>query len=234
MEVTWMMATVFIPAVSVLMLAAAANAHEGAAQPVPIARWESTVGEAQRRQLEARRTYAHCLVQHRRRIAEEMLAAVPDSPAMWAVVPRLVQNGYCFHQRHLRSRPHELRGALAEALYERGATGGELRPIQPFERSFEAFRETYFVNPPRERSPDAQAAAEQILRARWVALCLVRREPDGARALLGSDLASPVELQSLLALSESITSCGAGGPPLAVNRNEMRQLVAEALYTLRQ
>ena len=201
-----------------------------AARPVPVARWDATVAEARRRRLEALRVYARCLVQYRGRQSEELLAAAPGSAAASEVVPRLVQNGYCIQRGRLRLRQHELRGALAEAFCHRGAVRRALRPVQAFEASFEAFRAAFAAAAP-PKSAAAAEEAERLLRARWVALCVVRRAPEGVRALLDANLASATELQRLLALSDDVTACATGGAPLAVDRNDMRQLLAEALYT---
>lgn len=219
-----------IAAALLLMTGAQAQAQE---RPVPIARWEATIAPAEARRIRELRTYARCLVQYRNIRAEAYLETRPGSPEAEAERPRLTGQGNCLwrnaimHHDYIqlgsvRGYDYELRGMLAEFIRRRGAMRGPLRAPGPEEGSWIAFRAAW-------GGGDGYAVAV----ARWVALCVVRADPDGVRALLDSEAASPRELERLLALNAPIMRCGAGGPPLEVGRTGMRAVLAEALYRLR-
>jgi hypothetical protein len=219
-----------IAAALLLVTAGGAQAQE---RPVPIARWEATIAPAEARRIRELRIYARCLVQHRNVRAEAYLETRPGSAEAQAEQPRLTGQGNClwrnavFHYDYIalgavRSYDYELRGLLAEFVYHRGAMRRALRERQPWEASYVAFR-----------AAQGGDEAYAVSMARWIALCVARADPDGVRALLDSEAASPRELQRLLALTAPIMRCGAGGPPLRVGRFGMRAVLAEALYRLR-
>jgi hypothetical protein len=203
----------------ILLTAASVGAQP---RPVPVARWEATVPRAQVRRIRALREYARCLVQYRNVRAEGYLATRPESPEAEAERPRLVAQGNCIWRPSLSIYDFELRGLLSEFVYRRGSMGGPLRARQPFEGSYLAYRAAL-------GGGDSYGTST----ARWVALCVVRADPGGVRALLDSDPASPRELERMLALTGPIMRCGEGGPPLTLGRFGMRAVLAEALYRLR-
>jgi hypothetical protein len=215
------------------LLLVTASEAQAQQRPVPVARWEATLAPAEARRVHSLRTYARCLVQYRNIRAQAYLATRPGSPEAEAEGPRLMSQGNClwedavngydyFQLGSVRGYDYELRGMLAEFMGRRGSMRGALREPGPEEASWIAFRAAW------------GGGDYAVSVARWVALCVVRADLEGVRALLDSEAGSPRELERLVALGGPITRCASGGPPLQVGRTGMRAVLAEALYRLRR
>ena len=113
-----------------------------------------------------------------------------------------------------------LRGALAEAMYERR-----------------------FAEPPAPRDPPlagaaffrAEAAttrddAAALAPAYDLALCTAARRPDLARALLATEPGAPDEAAALEPLNPVFVECVTPGTTLNVDRAGIRAILAESLY----
>jgi hypothetical protein len=79
---------------------------------------------------------------------------------------------------------------------------------------------------PQRPALEARNAAE------YMALCIVRTDPDGAEGLLSSPAASSQELDQLRSMSETLSGCAPAGSETRMTREALRSLVALAAYRL--
>ena len=165
---------------------------------------------------------AGCLAGRDAEAAERLLATSPYSSQERDEAARTLR----LAQRCLRSRdaiatsPLALRGAVAEALYE--ARFAQAVPA----------REPAVAAAPWFRAEAATTRDDAGTLGPVYALadCSAARRPDLVRALLATEPADPAESAALQALGPVWNACVAAGTQLALDRNSIRAILAEALY----
>ncbi|HEX8512152.1 MAG TPA: hypothetical protein VF688_03505 [Allosphingosinicella sp.] len=195
--------------------AAAAPAAEKAAPLIPS--WKQSHLKQGDQAVQAVYRLAACTRIKRRDAAEALLATNPGSPEEAAGLRLAMPSDQTDCRMGVRSlKIHSTvfaRGAVAEALYN-----GDGR--KPRTASALPLTETY--------RPSGDGS--ELVVARWVARCAVRREPRLAHGVVKRGYGSIGEERSLGYLRPAFLACLPKGERLQVSRLNIRALIAEELY----
>lgn len=186
---------------------------QAASSPAAVPDWPQTRLEQRDPAIMSLYILAVCL-ESRKRGAVEALLATPRGSLEEIVRLREVMptSTDCpMRTTRLTIRNHDLvRGAVAEAIYNRARTQPRTAAALPFEG--------------QRDGPDRAGAAA------GVAQCAVRRSPLLAHAVVSANAGSQRERQALLALRDTFMGCLPAGTRLTASRLLMRTLIAEQLY----
>ncbi len=210
--------TRFRPACALAAAGFGAAAAPAAEKPAPlIPSWKLSHLEQGNPGVQAVYRVAACTRIKQREAAEALLATSPGSPEESARLSVAIPAS----PTDCKIRPTKLtinsrvfaRGAVAEALYN----GDRTRPrtTSPLPLG-EAYRPS--------------SSGSELVVARWVARCAVRREPRLAHQVLKWNYGSIGEGRALGLLRPAFLACLPTGKRLQISRLNIRALIAEELY----
>ena len=195
--------------------AAAAPAAERSPPLVPS--WKLSHLEQGNQAVQAVYKLAVCARTKRREAAEALLATTPGSPdegaRLRAAMPLDKTDCPIGATKLTLHSPIFARGAVAEALYNGDRTKPRSASALPFSEAYQA-------------SP----SGSELVVARWVARCTVRREPRLAHQVLKWHYGSIGEQRALRFLRPTFLACLPSGSRLQVSRLNIRAIIAEELY----
>ncbi|HEX6376052.1 MAG TPA: hypothetical protein VFZ91_10070 [Allosphingosinicella sp.] len=203
----------------VLPLAAMAAAAPAAAekQPPLIPDWKQSHFEEGNVAVRSLYRLAVCAKIQKRETAEALLATAPGSAREAELVQAVMPSGLTKcpirTNRLTISGRMLVRGAIAEALYN----GDDIKP-----RTASALPLAEVFQPSRYGS--------ELVVAKWVARCAVRREPRIAHEVVKWNPGGIGEGRALRSLKPTFTTCLPAGERLQVSRLQIRALIAEELY----
>jgi hypothetical protein len=195
--------------------ASAAPAAEKPAPPVPS--WKLSHLEQGDQAVQAVYRLAVCARSKQREAAEALLATIPGSPEEAAQLRVVMPSGETdcpIRATRLAIRnPVFPRGAVAEALYNGDRTKPRTASALPFSDVYQPY-----------------PSGSELVVARWVARCAVRRAPRLAHEVLKWSYGSIGEGRALGYLRPAFIACLPPGKRLQVSRLNIRALIAEELY----
>jgi hypothetical protein len=202
-------------------LAAAGWSLAGAAaaekQPPLIPDWKQSHLEQGNIAIQSVYKMAACARIKRRAAAEAVLATYPGSADEAARLNEAIPSGQTdcpIRATRLTIHSHLLvRGALAEALYNGDGTRPSTASALPLSEAFQPSR-----------------YGSELIVARWVARCAVRREPRLAHEVVKWIPGSIGEGRALRSLKPVFLACLPSGERLQITRINIRALIAEELY----
>jgi hypothetical protein len=189
-----------------------------AADPSPrIPDWKQSQLEEGNPAVRSSYILAVCTRNHRRQAAEALLETPPGSAEEATLIQQAVPSGWT--ECPIRSTKVTIkseifmRGVIAEAIYNGDG-------IKPRSNAALPFADTF---PPSGRG-------NHLMVARWVARCAVRRDPQGAHAVLQFNPGAIGERRALLSLEPTFTACLPVEERLDISRLKFRAMIAEELY----
>ncbi|MBX3594513.1 hypothetical protein [Sphingomonas sp.] len=212
----------------------------GAVAPV------ATASQTPREAADARyvmRDYAKCAVKREHDLARAFVLMPTDKRLTDKDYARLA-DGDCLGLRggQLKMRHELFRGALAEELLATDFKGppvidpGKIAPLVWPEPVPPSANDPATGKPlPADAAASLQTAYERALADRYanqIGECVIRIDPAGARAVLGTGVDKPEELEALKTLAPNIGRCVVKGQTLRFTRTTLRNGIAIAYYRM--
>ena len=160
-----------------------------------------------------------CLVREEPAKVAAFLKLVPGSRASRDAARKL-ESDNCMVAGTVEPADAALRGSLFTALY-RSAFGAAAEPLKDTGPDLKA-----------EAAGQPAEIAAAYVASRSFAECVVRANPEGARALVLADPAGPAEAAAAKALTPAIAGCLPAGQTLNLTKSTLVSLVAEMLFRL--
>ncbi|HEU5482875.1 MAG TPA: hypothetical protein VFU80_07295 [Sphingomicrobium sp.] len=171
--------------------------------------------------------FAECIAKTMPAEAAAVLVALPDSKEQRVALRILLDRERCLRAAsQIEVKASLLRGALAEALYDRSApVTPTLRP-RPMLLDFASFAG-------RLTAADASGFDQEdkaLLTVRWMAYCATHENPVGVEAVLRTRIGREDETLAFRELRPTLSACLFRGHQAVVARVPLRAALAEALY----
>lgn len=170
--------------------------------------------------------FGDCLLEKSSTEVRRMMSALPGSKAELRAIRTLKDDSCRGANESVSFHQWELRGAVAETLYERARAAGDALPSRGPSEAFDTFE---------SRMLSVQAGKDGEVRkqeryGRWLAHCAAATDPLSVHRLLETDLGTAGEQTAFTTLRSAIDGCRGQREYGDFDPVMMRALLAEALF----
>ena len=173
------------------------------------------------------RQWAQCITKADRGTARRIVLGEPEA------MTKAFRKGFFFQQkctvagRNITFQGLSFLGPMAEFLLRDLSNRGEVKWDSTAEQM-----EVDAVSKVAQLKGDFNSANSVRAQRSYLGLCLLKRDPAAASALLRSEIESEAERQSIETLSPNIKTCTLQGFPATMTLDDLRGSIAIAIYRL--